>query len=52
MSSFLKSASKQVTDVRNFLRETAGGNGIKYVSEKAAEYRAKSIENYYNEISE
>jgi len=25
---------------------------FKYVSEKAAEYRAKSIENYYNEISE
>jgi len=38
MSSFLKSASKQVTDVRNFLRETAGGNGIKYVSEKGAKH--------------
>lgn len=39
MSSFLKSASKQVTDVRNFLRETAGGNGIKYVAEKGAKHQ-------------
>lgn len=38
MSSFLKSASKQVTDVRSFLRESAGGNGIKYVPEKGAKH--------------
>lgn len=38
MSSFLKSASKQVADVRNFLRESAGGNGIKYAAEKGAKH--------------
>ena len=38
MSSFLKSASKQVTDVRNFLRDAAGGNSIKYAAEKGAKH--------------
>lgn len=38
MSSFLKSASKQVTDVRGFLRESAGGNSIKYIPEKGAKH--------------
>lgn len=38
MSSFLKSASKQVTDVRNFLRDSAGGNSIKYAAEKGAKH--------------
>ena len=35
-SSFLKSASKQVTDVRNFLRDSAGGSSIKYTAVKGA----------------
>lgn len=38
MSSFLKSASKQVTDVRSYLRDSAGGNSIKYVAEKGAKH--------------
>lgn len=38
MSSFLKSASKQVSDVRNFLREAAGSNSIKYSAEKGARH--------------
>lgn len=38
MSSFLKSASKQVTDVRSFLRDSAGGNSIKYAAEKGAKH--------------
>lgn len=38
MSNFLKSASKQVTDVRNFLRDSAGGNSIKYAAEKGAKH--------------
>jgi hypothetical protein len=38
MSSFLKTASKQVADVRNFLRESAGGNSIKYSAEKGAKH--------------
>ena len=38
MSSFLKSASKQVTDVRNFLRDSAGNNSIKYSAEKGAKH--------------
>ena len=38
MSSFLKSASKQVSDVRNFLRDSAGGNSIKYAAEKGAKH--------------
>lgn len=39
MGNFLKAASKQVTDVRSFLRETAGGNSIKYSAEKGAKHR-------------
>lgn len=38
MSSFLKTASKQVADVRNFLRESAGGSTIKYSAEKGAKH--------------
>lgn len=38
MSSFLKVASKQVADVRSFLRESAGGNSIKYSAEKGARH--------------
>jgi hypothetical protein len=32
MSSFLTSASRQVVDVRSFLRDSAGGNSIKYTA--------------------
>lgn len=39
MSSFLKSASRAVTDVREFLRESAGGNSIKYVPEKGGKHQ-------------
>lgn len=38
MGSFLKSASKQVADVRTFLRDSAGNNGIKYTAEKGAKH--------------
>lgn len=38
MASFLKTASKQVADVRAFLRESAGGNSIKYSAEKGAKH--------------
>jgi hypothetical protein len=38
MGSFLKTASKQVGDVRNFLRDAAGSNGIKYGAEKGARH--------------
>lgn len=38
MASFLSSASKKVTDVRGFLRESAGGTSIKYVAEKGAKH--------------
>lgn len=38
MGSFLKTASKQVADVRNFLRESAGTNSIKYSAEKGARH--------------
>lgn len=38
MSSFLKTASKQVADVRNFLRESADGQSIKYSAEKGAKH--------------
>lgn len=38
MSSFLKTASKQVADVRNFLRDSAGGTSIKYSAEKGAKH--------------
>ena len=38
MASFLKSASKQVSDVRTFLRDSAGGNSIKYAAEKGAKH--------------
>lgn len=38
MGSFLKSASRQVSDVRNFLRESAGSNSIKYSAEKGAKH--------------
>ena len=37
-NSFLKSASKQVVDVRGFLREAAGGSSIKYSAEKGAKH--------------
>jgi hypothetical protein len=37
-NSFLKSASKSVTDVRAFLRDSAGGNSIKYAAEKGAKH--------------
>lgn len=37
-NSFLKSASKQVQDVRTFLRDSAGGNSIKYAAEKGAKH--------------
>lgn len=36
MASFLKTASKQVSDVRNFLRDSAGGNSLKYSAVKGA----------------
>lgn len=38
MASFLKTASKQVTDTRDFLRAAAGGNSIKYTAEKGAKH--------------
>ena len=38
MSSFLKTASKQVSNVKAFLREAAGGNSIKYGAEKGAKH--------------
>lgn len=38
MASFLKTASKQVADVRNFLRDSAGGNSVKYSAEKGAKH--------------
>lgn len=38
MSSFLKTASKQVADARTFLREAAGANTIKYSAEKGARH--------------
>lgn len=38
MGSFLKTASKQVADVRNFLRDSAGGSSIKYSAEKGAKH--------------
>ena len=38
MGSFLKTASKQVSDVRNFLRESSGGNSIKYSAEKGSRH--------------
>lgn len=38
MSSFLKTASRNVVDVRGFLRESAGGNSIKYAAEKGAKH--------------
>lgn len=37
-NSFIKSASKQVTDVRNFLRDSAGGNSIKYAAEQGKKH--------------
>lgn len=37
-NSFLSTASKKVTDVRGFLRESASGNSIKYVAEKGAKH--------------
>lgn len=38
MSSFLTSASRQVVDVRSFLRDSAGGNSIKYAAEPGARH--------------
>ena len=38
MATFLKSASKQVSDVRNFLRDSAGGSSIKYAAEKGTKH--------------
>ena len=37
-SSFLASASKRVTDVRDFLRNAAGGSSIKYVAGKGEKH--------------
>lgn len=37
-ASFVKKASKQVADVRAFLRDAAGGNSIKYAAEKGARH--------------
>lgn len=37
--SFLTAASKRVDDVRGFLRDAAGGNSLKYTSEKGAKHR-------------
>ena len=39
MSSFLASASRQVVDVRSFLRDSAGGNSIKYSAESGAKHQ-------------
>jgi len=36
--SFVSSASKKVTDMRNFLREATGGSSIKYTAEKGAKH--------------
>jgi hypothetical protein len=38
MASFVKKAAKQVGDVREFLKASAGGNSIKYVAEKGAKH--------------
>ena len=38
MANFMKAASKQVSDVRNFLRSASGGNNIKYSAEKGAKH--------------
>lgn len=36
--SFLKKAAKKSTDIKTFLRESAAGNGVKYVTEKGARH--------------
>jgi hypothetical protein len=38
-NSFLQSASRQVVDVRSFLRDSAGGNSIKYSAESGAKHQ-------------
>lgn len=38
MGTFLNSASRQVVDVRSFLRDSAGGNSIKYAAEPGAKH--------------
>ena len=38
MNSFLKTASRQVTSAKVFLREAAGSNTIKYSAEKGAKH--------------
>ena len=37
--SFLSNASRQVVDVRSFLRDSAGGNSIKYTAESGAKHQ-------------
>jgi hypothetical protein len=39
MASFVKKAAKQVGDVREFLKSTAGGSSVKYVAEKGAKHQ-------------
>lgn len=36
--SFIKTASRPISDIKTFLRESAGGNGIKYSAEKGARH--------------
>lgn len=38
MGTFLKTASRQVGDIRTFLRDSSSGNSIKYAAEKGAKH--------------
>lgn len=50
--SFLKSASRQVVDVRGFLRAAAGGNSLKYSAEKGASHRIFITYKTVNKVDE
>lgn len=38
MSNFMSCARKQVTDIKSFIKEASGANGLKYRAEKAAKH--------------
>ena len=50
MSSFISGASKRVTDVRGFLRDAAGGTGIKYSGEKGTRHQIFFISRDEDEV--
>lgn len=50
--SFLKNASKSVTDVRGFLRDAASGSSIKYAAEKGAKHLVYIPYNLVNDVDE